>query len=149
MKRIDLLQKWHNHIHDEYQDPSRAQKHLDDKPRSNIYEIIDDDCLTELGDLMAERSRLASRYSKPLEQIAALGVAINSMKDVVADRHNKSVTNGRVSVQVIHRKQSVDWKKAFEAVDGYKDLESMDKTIEDFHREGNTRQVKVHDQGDL
>lgn len=139
--RIDLYAEWHEFIHEEHQSPTRRKKHTDSA--QDIYEVVESESLAILSAALTKKAKLESENSEVLAEIAVLESTINDTKKVVADEYGKNVTDGVAKVQVIHRKPTFEYRKAFEALGGDAALLAGGHDIDDFRSTSNTRQIKV------
>jgi len=139
--RIDLYTEWHTHIMQEYEDPARRKLHVDQA--ANMYEVVSSDAMSRLSSAFKKKSEVMAEIAPQLEIMDACDRVINDDKKSVANEFNRNVTDGFVRVQVIKRKPTVDYRKAFEALGGEASLLATGLDIEDFKSASNTRQIKV------
>jgi putative phage-type endonuclease len=132
VKRIELYQAWHNHIHAEFQDPEKRQKHLDDKDSCALIE--DDDDLNNLAKKIERRSRLQAEIDTlagdKITGLSTINEDIKALRENVKGKYSSNVTNGSVEVHITVKAATFNWKEAYEALGGDKALEekSLDKS---------------------
>lgn len=139
--RIDLYAEWHEFIAAEHDSPTRRKKHTESS--QDIYEVVQNESLSILSAAVTKKAKLESENSELLGEIAVLESTINDTKKLVADEYGKNVTDGVAKVQVIHRKPTFEYRKAFEALGGDAALLAGGHDIDDFRSTSNTRQIKV------
>ena len=140
--RIDLWHSWFNHIQNEFQDPVLRKRHIDPvNPDTKL--VTDDDDIKRLDTLSRRLLHLKSKIKEENDFIKTVSKEIDELKNIVADRYQGSVTNNFVTVKVIKKKPPVDWESAFYALGGAEALIKQGKTIEDFRKSSNNRQVSV------
>ena len=71
------------------------------------------------------------------------GDVITQKRKVLASRYEHSVTNGITTLKVVNKKPPIDFKKAFEFIDGEQLLLSQESDLEEFRRESNSRQITI------
>ena len=141
VSRIDLYKEWHDFIIAEHKSPARRKKHIE--VAKDEYEVVENEALAILSAALTKKAKLESENSDLLAEIAVLESTINDTKKVVADKYGRNVTDGVAKVQVIHRKPTFEYRKAFEALGGDAALLAGGHDIEDFKSTSNTRQIKV------
>jgi len=147
LTRLDLFHAWFNHIQDEFQDPTKLQKHLDPiGPDAAL--ILDDSDLNKLNDLQVRLMTVNGRIESELEIIDNIKKESDHLKKVIADRHKGSVTNGSTTVTVINKKAQIDFKKAFEYLGGEEQVLEKGGSIEDFRKATGTRQISIKQGGE-
>ena len=139
--RIDLYAEWHEFILAEHDSPTRRKKHTE--AAQDIYEVVEDESLAILSAALTKKAKLESENSELLAEIAVLESTINDTKKLVADRFGRNVTDGVAKLQVINRKPTFEYRKAFEALGGDAALLAGGHDIDDFRSTSNTRQIKV------
>ena len=139
--RIDLYTEWHEFILAEHDSPTRRKKHTE--AAKDIYEVVENESLAILSAALTKKAKLEAENSELLAEIAVLESTINDTKKVVADEYGRNVTDGVAKVQVIHRKPTFEYRKAFEALGGDAALLAGGHDIDDFRSTSNTRQIKV------
>lgn len=139
--RIDLYSEWHEFILAEHDSPTRRKKHTE--LAQDIYEVVEDESLAILSAALTKKAKLESENSELLAEIAVLESTINDTKKLVADRFGRNVTDGVAKLQVINRKPTFEYRKAFEALGGDAALLAGGHDIDDFRSTSNTRQIKV------
>lgn len=140
--RIDLWHSWFNHIQNEFQDPVLRQKHIDPVNPDAVL-VTDDDDIKRLDTLSRRLLFLKSQIKTENDSIKTISKEIDELKNIVADKYQGSVTNNFVTIKVTKRKPSVDWEQAFYQLGGAEALIKQGKTIEDFRKSSNTRQISV------
>lgn len=139
--RIDLYAEWHEFILAEHDSPTRRKKHTESA--QDIYEVVENESLAILSAALTKKAKLESENSELLAEIAVLESTINDTKKLVADRFGRNVTDGVAKLQVINRKPTFEYRKAFEALGGDAALLAGGYDIDDFRSTSNTRQIKV------
>jgi len=139
--RIDLYAEWHEFILAEHDSPTRRKKHTESA--QDIYEVVENDALSILSAALTELSKLELENAETLIRMEKLRRTVDDMKKVVADEYGKNVTDGVAKVQVIYRKPTFEYRKAFEALGGDAALLAGGYDIDDFRSMSNTRQIKV------
>ena len=139
--RIDLYTEWHEFIHEEHNSATRRKRHIESA--QDIYEVVQSESLSVLSAAVTKKAKLESENSELLAELTVLDQTIHDTKKVVADEYGKNVTDGITQVQVIHRKPTFEYRKAFEALGGDAALLAGGHDIDDFRSTSNTRQIKV------
>lgn len=141
--RLDVYKAWVDYVIEESDCPKRRQKHLDPLPSSSDYEFIEDKDLSELEDLQKKISNYLMKRQDELETLDLYKKRSEELKNILANRFDKSVGNKNVVVQVIHKKPSVDYKSAFLAVNGEDILIDCEDHLDNYRRKTGTRQVQI------
>ena len=146
VSRIDLYQEWHLHILDEFNDEGRRQKHLDPLDQAKL--VSKDANLKMLTAYQAELHSVRARIADELEAISRLTTQSDELKRAIGEQYKESVTDGRTTVRVIHKTPSVDFRKAFESVNGEALLEQAGDNLESFRRTTGAMQISIRNEED-
>lgn len=140
--RIDLYAEWHEYVMREYNDPSRRKVHVD--AAADMYEVItNDDVFSQLSRAMKRMAEIESEIQDQLAERQSCHKEVEDLKKILADKYNRNVTDGTSMIQVIQRRPSMDYRRAFEALGGESSLLANGLTIDAFRSASNTRQIKV------
>jgi putative phage-type endonuclease len=141
VSRIDLYREWHEFILAEYEDEGRRKKHVE--PVDKAKAVAGD---TDLDLLTATQVRIDSLVEKmgdDLTDLTELKKTSDEIKKLLGERYKESVTNGKTLVKVIHKTASVDYRKAFNFLNGEQILLDQGDSIEAFKRESGLMQIQV------
>lgn len=139
--RLDLYHAWFNHAHDEAKDPAKAAKYLDDDDSSKYKDVQDGD-IDRIQELTFEQREIDAAIEPQLNRAAEIKEEIETLRKSMGDKYDASVTNGTVKIQIIKSKGTIDYSKAFDAVDGEDLLAKLGKRSDDFRRK-DTKRAKI------
>ncbi len=134
VRRVDLYHAWLNYALDEAADPAKRDVYL--KGNSKGFKDVQDVELDEIQSLMLEDQRIDNDIKPSMERKTEIKARIDTLKSSVSDKYDESVTNGTVRFQVIKRKGTVDYARAFQEVGGEDLLAANGKRPDDFRRAG-------------
>ena len=86
---------------------------------------------------------VTERISDETEIIELINKQCTELKKVLATRYEHSVTNGITTLKVVDKKSPIDYRQAFEFIDGEKLLLNKESDIENFRRNSNSRQITI------
>lgn len=139
--RIDLYAEWHEHVMTEYNDPSRRKAHVE--AAADMYEVVTDDVFSQLSRALKRKAEIEDEIQDQLKEMQECHKDVEEFKKLIADKYNRNVTDGISMVQVIQRRPSMDYRKAFEALGGESSLLANGLSVDAFRSTSNTRQIKV------
>lgn len=139
--RLDLYHAWLNHAFDEANDPKAAAKYLDDNDSSKYKDVQDAD-IDRIQELSFEQKEIDASIEPQLKRVAEIKQEIETLRKSLGDKYDASVTNGTVKIQIIKSKGTIDYSKAFDAVDGEDLLAKQGKRSDDFRR-SDTKRAKI------
>ena len=99
--------------------------------------------MEELSELQQRLAYLEEAHRDDLEEIAAIKKKSDSLKKSIADHYNCSVTDGKVTIQLINRTPTIDYRKAYEYLGGDQAVLDRGGSPESFRRENNNRQINI------
>ena len=123
----------------------------DEELRQEFLEPAQDEVITvqptkEMEELSALQQRLADleeTHRDDLEEIAEIKKKSDVLKKSIADQYNCSVTDGFVTVRLINRTPTIDYRKAYEYLGGDQAVLDRGGSPESFRRVNNTRQINI------
>ena len=142
VQRISLYEAWYEHMHMIAQDEELRQEFLE--PAQD--EVITVQPTKEMEELSALQQRLAEleeTHRDDLEEIAEIKKKSDVLKKSIADQYNCSVTDGFVTVRLINRTPTIDYRKAYEYLGGDQAVLDRGGSPESFRRVNNTRQINI------
>jgi|DEB0MinimDraft_6_1074348.scaffolds.fasta_scaffold01044_11 exodeoxyribonuclease (lambda-induced) len=142
VQRISLYEAWYEHMHTIAQDEELRQEFLE--PAQD--EVITVQPTKEMEELSALQQRLADleeTHRDDLEEIAEIKKKSDVLKKSIADQYNCSVTDGFVTVRLINRTPTIDYRKAYEYLGGDQAVLDRGGSPESFRRVNNTRQINI------
>ncbi len=139
--RIDLYTAWHVFIMAEFNDPDRRNKHCGEPEAA--YTLVEDAGVARISELMSRKAELEFENEHVLEELLSISTQVDELKKSIVDHYGHSVTDGSTKIQMINRKPSVDYKKAFESLGGEPELLAKELDIASFYKTSNTRSIKV------
>ena len=142
VQRISLYEAWYEHMHRIAQDEELRQEFLE--PAQD--EVITVQPTKEMEELSALQQRLAhleETHRDDLEEIAEIKKKSDVLKKSIADQYNCSVTDGFVTVRLINRTPTIDYRKAYEYLGGDQAVLDRGGSVESFRRVNNTRQINI------
>jgi len=142
VQRISLYEAWYEHMHMIAQDEELRQKFLE--PEQG--EVITVQPTKEMEELSALQQRLADleeTHRDDLDEIAEIKKKSDELKKSIADQYQCSVTDGFVTVQLINRTPTIDYRKAYEYLGGDQAVLDRGGSPESFRRVNNTRQINI------
>lgn len=142
VQRISLYEAWYEHMHMIAQDEELRQEFLE--PAQD--EVITVQPTKEMEELSALQQRLADleeTHRDDLEEIAEIKKKSDVLKKSIADQYNCSVTDGFVTVRLINRTPTIDYRKAYEYLGGDQAVLDRGGSPESFRRVNNTRQINI------
>ena len=143
ISRLDLYHAWHNHIHNQFQDPVLCKAHCDPL-EAEVKEVIqNDDDLNQLTKVQNRILQIRERIQDELDVLEILNDNAAQLKKDIADRYDGTVSNGLTTVRIITKTPPVDYKKAFEFLGGEDEILNRDETIDSFRRSTGGRQVSI------
>jgi len=141
VSRLDLYKEWHEFILAEHDDEKRRQKHIDSPSKAKKIEgDLDLDALTEA---QAKIDGLVIKLGADLDDLKDLKEQSDTLKKTLGLRYGESVSNGKTLVKVIHKSASVDFKKAFEILNGEQMLLDKGYSIDNFKRNTGVMQISI------
>lgn len=142
VSRISLYEAWWEHIQTIANDEDLRQEYI--KPASDDVKVVE--ATKEFSELAFCQTRLAelqTTLSEELDEIDHLKSKSNDLKKVIADNYNCSVNYGPVTVQLINRTPTIDYRKAYEYLGGDQAVLDRGESPDSFRRETNTRQINI------
>lgn len=141
VSRIDLYREWHEFILAEYEDEGRRKKHV--QPLDKAKPVNNDTDLDLLTETQVKIDSLVEKMGEDLINLDELKKSSDDIKKVLGARYKESISNGKTLVKVIHKTASVDYRKAFNHLNGEQILLDQDESIDDFKRESGMMQIQV------
>ena len=145
IKRVDLFQAWHNHIHNEFQDPELQKKHLDSLVEFEPVENTE--ALKKLSDLFTRAQRLQDEIKEAvgekMDELKACTKQIDPLKKEVAAEFKRSVTNGVINFKYSPKTPSTDYNAAFKFLGGEKALKEQGYLLSKFYKKTNLFQTSL------
>lgn len=138
--RIDLYTEWHLHIMAEFDDPEKCKHHVGEP--ASAYTYVEDAGVNRVSKLLSRKAQLELEHHDALEELLSITAQVDDLKKSIIDHHGHSVTDGSTKIQLINRKPSVDFKKAFDSLGGEAGLVAKDMDIQSFYK-STTRSIKV------
>lgn len=139
--RVDLYKEWHDHIVAEYEDEGRRKKHVE--PVDIAKSVTGDTDLDLLTETQVKIDSLEQKMGDDLSELARLKEASDVIKKVLGARYKESISNGKTLVKVTHKSASVDYRKAFNYLNGEQMLLDQGDSIDQFKRETGLMQIRV------
>ena len=139
--RIDLYTEWHNHILAEFDDSERRKRHTGEPAAA--YTFVEDAGVARVSELLSRKAEREVENQDALEELLSIAAQVDDLKKSIADHWGHSVTDGSTKIQLINRKPSVDYKKAFDALGGEAGLTEKELDLVSFFKTSNTRSIKV------
>lgn len=144
LSRIDLYKEWHDYMHSIAMDTSLSAPYLTDLDEPEQYQDVTDPDLEKLGELLRKKQAFNDKLEGDLAELKKITTEHDALKNALADKYQSNITNGNIQVRIAKRKAAIDFRKAFEAIGGESRLLEEDKTLEQFQRITNTRQITVN-----
>lgn len=141
VSRLDLYREWHEFILAEHDDKKRRQKHIDSPSKAK--KIEGDTDLELLTETQGKIDSLVDKLGPDLDELDELKKSSDAIKKVLGERYGESVSNGKTLVKVIHKSASVDYKKAFESLNGEQMLLDKGYSIDNFKRNTGVMQISI------
>ena len=141
VSRIDLYREWHEFILAEYEDEGRRKKHIESA--DVVKSIASDTDLDLLTENQVKIDSLVEKMGEDLIELNELKKSSDEIKKVLGERYKESISNGKTLVKVIHKKPSVDYRKAFAHLNGEQMLLDQGESIDDFVRQTGLMQISV------
>lgn len=142
VSRISLYETWHEHIVNIASDEELRQEYI--KPaQDDVMKVKPTKEMEELSFLQRRLADLEDTYRDDLDEIAAIKKKSDALKKSIADHYNCSVTDGLVTVQLINRTPTIDYRKAYEYLGGDQAVLDRGGSPESFRRENNNRQINI------
>ena len=107
------------------------------KPVNNDTDL---DLLTET---QVKIDSLVEKMGEDLINLDELKKSSDDIKKVLGARYKESISNGKTLVKVIHKAASVDYRKAFNHLNGEQMLLDQDESVDMFKRESGLMQIRV------
>jgi len=141
VSRIDLYREWHEFIVAEYEDEGRRKKHVE--PVDKAKAVSGDSELDLLTETQVRIDSLVEKMGDDLIDLTELKKTSDEIKKILGERYKESVSNGKTLVKVIHKTASVDYRKAFNHLNGEQMLLDQGDSIDAFKRESGLMQIQV------
>tara|TARA_S200002703_G_C3792494_1_gene244588 strand:- start:529 stop:1557 length:1029 start_codon:yes stop_codon:yes gene_type:complete len=142
VRRIDLWHAWFNHIQNEFQDAELRAAHIAPlKPDPKF--VNNDDDLDALDTAQRRISFLESGIADTTDEISALKKDCDKLKNVLAERYNRTITNNHWTVEVVEKTPPIDWKQVAEHLGGEEAILASGESMENFRRKNNRRQISI------
>ena len=142
VQRISLYEAWFDHIQTIAADEELRQDYI--KPaQDDVMKVKPTKEMEELSFLQRRLAELQETYRDDLEEIAAIKKKSDALKKSIADQYQCSVTDGLVTVQLINRTPTIDYRKAYEFLGGDQAVLDRGGSPEAFRRENNNRQINI------
>jgi len=141
VSRIDLYLEWHEFIVAEYEDEGRRKKHVE--PVDKAKAVSGDSELDLLTETQVRIDSLVEKMGDDLIDLTELKKTSDEIKKILGERYKESVSNGKTLVKVIHKTASVDYRKAFNHLNGEQMLLDQGDSIDAFKRESGLMQIQV------
>ena len=142
IRRIDLFHAWHNHIQNEFQDAELRAAHIAPL-RPDPKFVNNDDDLDALDTAQRRISFLENGIADTTDEIAALKKDCDKLKNILADRYNRTITNNHWTVEVVEKTPPIDWKQVAEHLGGEEAILASGESMENFRRKNNRRQISI------
>ena len=141
-KRISLYEAWYEHMHMIAEDEDLRQEFLE-PAQGEVVTVQPTQEMEELSELQQRLAYLEEAHRDDLEEIAAIKKKSDSLKKSIADHYNCSVTDGKVTIQLINRTPTIDYRKAYEYLGGDQAVLDRGGSPESFRQENNNRQINI------
>lgn len=142
VQRISLYEAWHDHMHMIAGDEELRQQFLE-PTQGEVVTVQPTQEMEELSELQQRLARLEETHRDDLDEIASIKKKSDSLKKTIADHYNCSVTDGLVTVQLVNRTPTIDYRKAYEFLGGDQAVLDRGGSPESFRRENNNRQINI------
>ena len=142
VQRISLYEAWWDHIQTIAGNEDLRQDYI--KPaQDDVMKVKATKEMEELSFLQRRLAELQETYRDDLDEIAAIKKKSDALKKSIADQYQCSVTDGLVTVQLINRTPTIDYRKAYEFLGGDQAVLDKGGSPESFRRENNNRQINI------
>ena len=142
VQRVSLYEAWYDHIKTIAADEELREQYI--KPaQDDVMKVKPTKEMEELSFLQRRLAELQDTYRDDLEEIDAIKKKSDALKKSIADHYNCSVTDGLVTVQLINRTPTIDYRKAYEYLGGDQAVLDRGGSPESFRRENNNRQINI------
>jgi len=142
VERVSLYEAWYEHIKMVAADEELREEYI--KPaKDDVMKVKPTKEMEELSFLQRRLADLEETYRDDLDEIAAIKKKSDALKKSIADHYNCSVTDGLVTVQLINRTPTIDYRKAYEYLGGDQAVLDRGGSPESFRRENNNRQINI------
>ena len=142
VQRISLYEAWYEHMHMIAEDEELRQEFLE-PAQDEVVTVQPTKEMEELSALQQRLAELEETHRDDLEEIAAIKKKSDVLKKSIADQYNCSVTDGKVTIQLINRTPTIDYRKAYEYLGGDQAVLDRGGSPESFRRVNNTRQINI------
>lgn len=142
VQRISLYEAWYEHMHMIAQDEELRQEFLE-PAQDEVITVQPTQEMEELSSLQRRLAELEETHRDDLEEIAEIKKKSDVLKKSIADQYNCSVTDGFVTVRLINRTPTIDYRKAYEYLGGDQAVLDRGGSPESFRRVNNTRQINI------
>ena len=142
VQRISLYEAWYEHMHMIAQDEELRQEFLE-QAQDEVITVQPTKEMEELSALQQRLADLEETHRDDLEEIAEIKKKSDVLKKSIADQYNCSVTDGFVTVRLINRTPTIDYRKAYEYLGGDQAVLDRGGSPESFRRVNNTRQINI------
>ena len=142
VERITLYETWYEHMKTIANDEELRQEFI--KPaQDDVRKVQPTKEMEELSFLQKRLADLQATYRDDLDEIAAIKKKSDELKKSIADHYQCSVTDGLITVQLINRTPTIDYRKAYEFLGGDQAVLDKGGSPETFRRQNNNRQINV------
>lgn len=142
LARVDLYEAWYEHIKSIAADEELREQYIK-AAKEDVLKVEPSKEMKQLSALQKQLAGLEETHKEDLEQIAEIKKKSDSLKKVIADQYDCSVTDGLVTVQLINRTPTIDYRKAYEYLGGDQAVLDAGGSPESFRRENNNRQINI------
>lgn len=142
VQRISLYEAWYDHMHMIAENEELRQTYLE-PVQDEVITVKPTQEMEQLSKLQQRLAHLEETHRDDLDEIAEIKKQSDVLKKSIADHYNCSVTDGKVTIQLINRTPTIDYRKAYEYLGGDQAVLDRGGLPESFRRVNNTRQINI------